>query len=269
MNRAERIKDAIANKAEHIDMKKATVKNSDACGFTVPVAKTDETKSAPTNKEVAGVINKTIVGNTYLWMDSHKDVHVAGCFVKSINERKDKIFHLHDHEYKLTAKVGKPLDIYEKEIAWKDLGIQKGGMTTALMMDTEIRKDYNSRIFDAYKSGEIDQHSVGMQYVKLELAADDESDEDAKKLWDTYLPQLANKDVAEAEGFFFVVKEAKLREISGVLLGSNTVTPTLETKAIEPSDVDTQPTEPTEQDTHKAMQEFINTYNSRAKARLN
>lgn len=258
MNRAERIANAITNKVELIDLKKSAVKLSDATSSFI--TKVDANKSEEkVSDSTPGILSKTIVGNTYYVMDSHEDVHVDGCFAKSLRERGDKVFHLHDHEYKITSKVGKPIRVYEKEIAWKDLGVEKNGMTQALMMDTEVRKDYNERIYKAYKDGEIDQHSVGMAYVKIELAADDEDNKPAYKLWKETLPLLANKDVAEENGFFFVVKEAILREISGVLIGSNTITPTMETKLLEPSK-DTQLLEPSA-DTPNSLQKLINNFN--------
>ena len=172
-------------------------------------------------------------------MDNHEDVHDKGCFAKTIKERSKSVFHLHDHEFKITSKVGEPLKIYEESIKWKDLGINKEGDTQALFMDTEIIKDYNPRIFNEYKTGKIQQHSVGMQYVKVELAVNDDEFEEEYKNWTDYINTLGNKDQAESKGYFWIVKEAKLIEISAVLLGSNELTPTLGEQKIEPSN-DTQ-----------------------------
>jgi hypothetical protein len=160
-------------------------------------------------------------------MDSHDDVHAKGCFSKSIKERGDRVFHLHDHKFERTAKVGNPIRLYEEEIAWKDLGVNKMGTTQALHMDTEIFKSYNSQIFDEYKNGLVDQHSVGMQYVKIDLAVGDEEYEEEYKLWVDNIDQVGNKEQAESKGYFWLVREAKLIEVSAVLLGSNELTPTL------------------------------------------
>ena len=257
MSRLDIIKEALANKSDLIEMKKSQVKNADAFSTPRLTTKDTATKSeTSTQDDNPNVISKTIVGNTYYVMDSHEDVHVDGCFTKTIKERANKIFHLHDHEYKITSKVGKPTNIYEKTIAWKDLGYNVSGTTTSLMMDTDIRKDYNERMFAAYKDGEIDNHSVGMIYVKIDLAADDEDDQEAKKLYDEILPQLLNKEEAEEKGYFFVVKEAKLKEISAVLIGSNTVTPTMDSEPLE----NTQKDQPLE-DTDK-IQDLINSFNN-------
>lgn len=216
------IAEIVANKAELIQLKKAEVKT--VKGGISSITKTNATIKG-VFKDNDNSLERTIVGNTYLWMDSHDDVHAKGCFTKSVKENKS-IFHLHDHEFKITSKVGEPKKTYEEDIAWKDLGVNKSGMTQALFMDTEIFKDYNSQIFNEYKAGRINQHSVGMQYVKIDLAVNDESFEKEFKVWQDNIDTLGNPEKATEKGFFWLVKEAKLIEISAVLLGSNELTPT-------------------------------------------
>lgn len=237
------IKEIVEKKAELIALKKAEIKT--VKGGLTSLVNNSITK---TNKSVndEDVITRTIVGNTYMWMDSHDDVHAKGVFTKSIKERQNQIFHLHDHEFKLTAKVGEPKKVYEKELSWSDFGIEKQGTTTALLMDSEIIKEYNNKIFNAYAKGQITQHSVGMQYVKIDLAVNDDEYEDEYKTWQDNIENIGNKELAEEKGYFWLVREAKLIEISAVLLGSNSLTPTLDNKEAvsdtsknEPSD-DTQ-----------------------------
>jgi hypothetical protein len=89
-----------------------------------------------------------------------------------------------------------------------------------------------------YANGWVKNHSVGMRYVQLELAINSESDYDKeyKDLWDEYYPVIANKEVADERGYFWLVKEAKIVEGSAVVMGSNSATPTLEMKDnVEPS----------------------------------
>ena len=50
------------------------------------------------------VLKRTIIGNTYNWLDNHGDVHLSGCLAKSISERTP--FFLADHKHDVTAKVG-------------------------------------------------------------------------------------------------------------------------------------------------------------------
>ena len=57
-------------------------------------------------------------------------------------------------------------------------------------MDTEIFKDYNAQIFNEYKSNRINQHSVGMQYVKIDLAVNDEEYENEYKVVISVCPTI-------------------------------------------------------------------------------
>tara|TARA_R110000764_G_scaffold89383_2_gene170862 strand:- start:5415 stop:6230 length:816 start_codon:yes stop_codon:yes gene_type:complete len=223
------------NKSEILDMKKASKKTYVSTpDLVAPKMALIKALSTSTESDTDSLIKRTIVGNTYNWLDSHGDVHVGSTFGKSLSERAGKVWHLHDHEYKLTAKVGTPTKVYEQEIKWSDLGVDKAGSTIALMMDSNIKKSMNSQIFNEYKTGSIDQHSVGMYYVKMDLAINDSEYEDEFKVWNNTIEKIGNKAKAEEQGFFWAVKEAKLIEISAVLEGSNELTPTIPTEDIEP-----------------------------------
>ena len=96
------------------------------------------------------------------------------------------------------------------------------------MADSNIEKDYNKGVFNQYLKGKIDQHSVGMYYVKIDLAINDDDYPQEKEIFDTYIDDIGNSDVAKEQGYFFAVSEAKLVEISAVTEGSNSLTPTIE-----------------------------------------
>lgn len=236
------IKELIGQKDELIRLKKAEVKCVKG-GLSV-VVPTSINKGVYQNGETE--LKRTIIGNTYNWLDSHGDVHLKGVFAKSIKERQNGIFHLHDHEFKLTAKVGEPQSIYEDSISWKELGIDKEGQTEALFMDSNIIKSYNERIFNDYKEDKINQHSVGMQYVKIDLAVNDEEYEEEYKNWTSTIDLLGNKSEAEEIGYYWIVREAKLIEISAVLLGSNSLTPTQSNKEAAQSTSRNEPSKDTQ-----------------------
>lgn len=233
-----------ANKSAIIDMKKSISKVADIVTFTgdTKAFKSVNKDFAYSNDESKGVLTRTIVMNTYNWLDSHDDVHMPGCFTKSIKERGNKTPHLHDHIFQLTARVGMPKSWSESPVAWGDLGVDVAGYTTCLLCESEILKELNEQIYKDYLADRIDQHSVGMQYVKIELAINDEDYEDEYKVWKSCIDQIGNKEKAIQQGYFFAVYEAKLVEGSCVLLGSNELTPTMGNK-IEPL-VSTQKREP-------------------------
>lgn len=239
------IKEIVEKKAELIALKKAEVKLTKG-GLSGCVNEASHVYNKGVFKDSDDSLSRTIIGNTYLWMDSHEDVHAKNCFAKSIKEKGKNAFHLHDHEFKITAKVGEPQKIYEDIISWKSLGINKEGSTQALFMDSEILKDYNSQIYNEYKNGKINQHSVGMQYVKIDLAVNDEDYEDEFKVWQDNIDNIGNKEQAEEKGYFWFVREAKLIEISAVLLGSNELTPTLENKEAVSDTSKTEPSNDTQ-----------------------
>lgn len=230
-NKAELINYLISNKSELIQLKKSVTKLSDAYLFT-------DNLKIESNKIITdfggddipnGIIRRSIIGNTYGWMDSHDDVHIQGIFAKSISENKN-IFHLHDHLYQIAAKVGTPTRIYEQAVSLGDLGLNKVGYATCLIMDSEIKKSYNPMIFNEYLTKQINQHSVGMIYQKLFLCVNNKEYKEEFANWNTYKNYVLNIEKAEEEGYFWAVTEAKLREISCVLLGSNELTPTLNEK---------------------------------------
>lgn len=217
-----------ANKERICNIKKQQKKFTDNAINHFEKLEQVQTKSGLTQNEISlGYIDKAIVGNTYNWLDSHGDVHVKGCFQKSISERKTQVLHLHDHELKLTSQVGDIKEIMEVDVEWKTLGVDLDGKTTSLIANTKVQKDYNPMIFKMYNEGKINQHSVGMFYVKVDLAVNSMNSEflQEKAEWDKVYPLLGNKSDADELGYFFIVKEAKLLEISAVPYGSNILTP--------------------------------------------
>jgi len=215
------------NRGQLIALKKSTIKHADAIGYDCGSDIVSKQFDYQTN-DTDNVIKRAIVGNTYHWMDSHGDVHMDGIFTKAIDERGKDILHLHDHIQQLTAKVGEPEKVFEQKMLWSDLGVLKTGETTALMMITNIKKNYNSFIFGQYLDKKIQQHSVGMVYVKIMLAINDSEYKDEFAAWQNNIGKIANAEKAYELGYFWAVTEAKLIEISAVLKGSNEVTPTLE-----------------------------------------
>lgn len=187
--------------------------------------------SANISPDATSVLVK-VVANTALFMDSQSDVLLPDCWKVSIKQRKNMIPHLHDHVHEIGAEVGDVQDIYSQDISLTDLGLNKQGKTQCLIFETNIQKSYNEKVFNKYKAGKINQHSIGLNYVKIDMAIGDEENASAKafELWNKYINQIINKAYAEEKGYFFVVSEIKLLENSCVLFGSNELTPTLDVK---------------------------------------
>jgi hypothetical protein len=213
----------VKNKEDIIDLKKSATKEADSFGGLVSDSNF-VSKAIANTQDTEDTIYRTIVGNTYNWMDSHDDVHLNNLFSQSIKDRGLKIRHQHDHINQLTAKVGKFSGVYEQVVNWTDVGVNKVGQTMALLGDSAIRKMYNQLIFEDYKDGSIDQHSVGMMYVKMFLGVNDKQYKEEFETWNKYFPLIGNPEKATEKGYAFFIKEAKLLEISCVTEGSNELT---------------------------------------------
>lgn len=219
------VEEIIKNKSELIAIKKGVIKHSDTV-CTLPMKIISETIKLEMGEDTT---NKRVVANTYYWLDSHGDVHVKGIFTKSIKE--SVIFHFDNHNHSFASKVGEVKSVKEITVNWQDLGVEKDGTTICLIGETELIEDYNKQIYNAYKNNQITQHSVGMQYVNIDLAVNNPLENEYYKRWNEVYPMLGNPEKADEMGYFWIVREAKLKEYSSVLWnGSNSLTPTIEDK---------------------------------------
>lgn len=168
--------------------------------------------------------------NTTNLMDSHDDVHLKGIWNQSLKENKS-IMHLQEHSMSFDKIISDSDNVKAsaKDFTWKELGFNFSGTTQALIFDSNVDKARNEFMHEQYAKGFVKNHSVGMQYVKLSLAIND-SDEDFKaefEVWNKYISEIANKEVAEGKGYFWAIHEAKIIEGSAVPMGSNFATPTI------------------------------------------
>ncbi len=187
------------------------------------------------NDKEAGTLKRTILANTYWWMDSHSDVHLGrgaegdtAVFTESIKGRANKVFPIDQHNWSLDGRMGKTLNLYEAPISWRALGVGKTGMTEGLFADAEISKAKNERRYNDYLNNEIDQHSVGMRYNDIQLAVNDQEEYPKEyAVYEKYINKVGNRQAVEKQGFFFAVSKANVMEYSAVIAGSNELTPTL------------------------------------------
>ena len=175
--------------------------------------------------------------NTTKLMDSHSDVHFDGLWNKSLKEKKS-LYLLQEHKMQFSNIIIDDVKASAKEMTWKELGADYPGSTQVLLFNVNVSKERNPFMFEQYAKGYVKNHSVGMRYVKLDLAMNSDSkyDEEEKAIWDKYINDIVNKEQAEAQGYFWAVHEAKVIEGSAVPIGSNTITPTIntESKELEP-----------------------------------
>lgn len=237
----------VENKEQLLSQKKSETKEADGIGLDYIVIKdTDGIELSKNNviklnKETPDIllekdmIEVKVVINTTNIMDSHKDVHIPGLWDKSLNENK-RIMHIQEHksyEFKSIISSGDDLIATVKTYNWRELGLKANGKTQALEFQSKVRKERNEYMFGLYAKGLVDNHSVGMRYVKLVLCINDEDYGAEKEAWDKYYPEIVNNDEADKYGYFWAVTEAKVIEGSAVPNGSNPITPTTSTKRKE------------------------------------
>ena len=222
------------NKQLLISRKKSTIKYGDGIvGEVRNVTKEDfENKSiAVTNDQLLdGTLVAKVVINTTNFMDSHDDVHFPNIWKKSLSETK-YLLHLESHEMEFDAIIadGQDINAYTKNVSWTSLGFDYVGNTQALIFESTVSQKRNPFMYEQYLNGYVKNHSVGMRYVKIEMAINSQEKyyAEEKAIWDKYYPQIANKELADEKGYFFAVTEAKVIEGSAVVRGSNVATPTI------------------------------------------
>lgn len=217
------------SKEEIIALKKTAIKFSDAVDFQI---KDSTTKDGKQNTKLSFGDYIYPVINTTNYLDSHGDVHLPGIWDKSIPAQQGKTYLIINHELSLGNVISYPNDVEPmvKQMEWASLGKSYEGSTQALIFKSKITEKSNPAAYMAYRDGEAIQHSIRMQYVKIELAINDDSEDfkEEKATFDKHIDVIANKEDAINAGFFWAVTEAKIyKEGSAVLFGSNDATPTL------------------------------------------
>lgn len=223
------------NKSSLLAQKKYETKKGDSISYAkmivdekgeavkanIPLADTD-----PNVIQVLSVINTTNI------LDSHGDVHIPGLWKKSLAENKE-LYLLEEHKMSFRGIISDKVKAFTKTMSWKSLGLDAEGKTEALIFDSTISKNRNEYMFGEYKNGHVKNHSVGMRYVKIDLAInapDDKYYKEEYEIWLKHIDLIVNKEDAENAGFFWAVTEAKVIEGSAVPVGSNRITPTQEVK---------------------------------------
>jgi len=228
----EMLKAIVDNKRNILALKKSAIKESDSFAFGyVEAAEKGEVIKA--NEPVAdaelGQVKVKVVINTIGLLDSHRDVHIKGIWKRSLEHSNVKL-HLQEHNKKFADVIADDALAYTRYVTWKSLGADYEGSTEALIFESTVKASRNEEMFKQYSNGWVRNHSVGMQYVDIKVCINSEEKwaAEEKENWDKYYPMVANKEDADAIGYFYAVTEAKVIEGSAVVIGSNWATPTLE-----------------------------------------
>jgi len=178
-------------------------------------------------------LNVRAIINTTNVLDSHGDVHIDGLWNRSIKNNSSSLLMLQEHKMEFSKIIASDEDLRAsvRNYTWAELGYNFTGSTQALQFDAVVKFSRNPEMFYNYAMGYVKNHSVGMQYLKIELAFSDDRYEEEYAVWQKYRPIIANGADADARGYFYAVLEAKVFEGSAVPIGSNTFTPTTRVKS--------------------------------------
>lgn len=232
-NKVEMFKALIEFKPQLTSLKKSITKFTDGVEFGLLHDITDKMEAVKANEPVLDAnvteVKVKVVMNTTNLLDSHGDVHIKDIWKRTLSHSSTKL-HLQEHKRQFDAVISNDAKAYTKTASWKSLGYEFEGNTQALIFESLVKQSRNPMMFEQYKNGWVNNHSVGMQYVDLDICINSEERwaSEYKDNWEKYISDIANKEDAEAIGYFWAVKEAKLIEGSAVLFGSNWATPTLD-----------------------------------------
>jgi DNA-directed RNA polymerase subunit RPC12/RpoP len=226
----------VDNHDQLVTQKKAVMKKADCPVIVSPVLVFDKKQQdaiKASGGSLADIPNMSslkviVIINTTNFLDNHGDVHIPGLWNRSLSNNK-MMMHVQEHDMAFDKIIssGKDLKAYTKTYKWSELGYDYEGTTEALVFDSNILQKRNAFMLSQYANGWVQNHSVGMYYVKTDFAINDEDFPNEFEAWNKYYPMIANKDVADERGYFWYVLEAKCVEGSAVPLGSNSATPTV------------------------------------------
>jgi hypothetical protein len=177
--------------------------------------------------------------STTNYLDSHGDVHINGCFKKTVQEQQGKILYCKDHNISVDTIIAWQSDVemMVAELPFSELGKEYSGNAECLIFKIEKEALVESEsIEDIIDNNRPVQNSIRMQYVNFVTCIDDKRAEYKveKANWDKYYKMIANKADADLMGYFWAVTELKIRdEGSMVVKGSNDATPILQSPSPE------------------------------------
>ena len=220
----------IENKSIIIDGKKSMIYKSFEKGLGIVTNQDSIKKSMEADKALKFDDNYYyFVVNSANILDSHGDVHVDGNWNKTVKEQQGKVYLVFDHELKRSEIIAMRQDIemFTAKVPFSLLGKSYEGDTYSLIYKVAKDKIINKEAKDWLEQGHKLEASVRMQYVDILLAVNSKDADMVKEKenFDTYYPQIANKNEVGDISYFWVVKQAKnIYESSLVLFGSNSAT---------------------------------------------
>jgi hypothetical protein len=219
-----------------IDFKTKDVFHSCEKGQGISFSNTQKLFSDEVNKENSFI--KSVKQDYYYpiinstnWLDSHDDVHLRGCYKKTVEEQQGKVYFIDNHQNKNTQSIityKSDIRMFYDDVEWKTLGKNFKGETQALIFEIakENITDWALKIMQ--KEKDI-QCSLAMKYGKIFFAVNSEEKEYIKNRdnYEKYKDQIINQEDLEKTGYFFGVQEIQIMgegSMCPIMGGSNSAT---------------------------------------------
>lgn len=214
------------NKDFLIGQKKSVIKKSFNTDSSIPISNNLISKSLNNfdNNFIYPIINSCG------WLDSHDDVHLSGCYNKTVPEQQGKVWYVDSHKTSLSDIIANKsaIEMYIENVSWELLGKNYVGSTECLLFKinkNDVRKDVLNLL---QKETDL-QNSISMRYIKIFMAINstDPDFKEEKELFNTYINQIVNNGRAYELGYFFGVKELAIvneGSLCPVTGGSNSAT---------------------------------------------
>lgn len=221
------------NNEQIISEKKSTVFKSIEKGAGVSFVDFDNNTEAVTEKARGyGFKTENIypVINSTQWLDSHFDVHIKGCYKKTVKEKQGKVYLIDTHLKGLGNILADKSDItlLIKDIDWGLLGKNIEGSTECLVFEIPKLKVRPDALQFMSKTPDL-ENSFAMRYINTAVAikSNDPAFREENELFDEYIQNIVNPEMANKYGFFYAVKELAIMgegSICPVIGGSNSAT---------------------------------------------
>ena len=240
-------------------------KNENVCGVEIEKS----TMIKPKEGFFYPVINST------MWMDSHLDVHLRGCYNKTVKDQNGKVQLIDSHQKGFHNLIAPPsaVNMLVKEVDWKLLGKNIEGKSECLVFEVDESKVIGKAQIEYARNEKNIECSFAMIYVKSAYAFDSDKPEYAeyKERWDKFYPMIANKEMADKYGVFNCVYELAIVGEGSLMLGGmgkgsnsatvGSITAYAENKdtpeAVDDTSKESVPQEPSDNDTLAKLKSII------------
>ena len=177
--------------------------------------------------------------NSTHWLDSHQDVHIKGCYTRTVKQQQGRVYYIDTHLKGLSNIIARKakIEMFYDDIDWRLLGKDLKGTTEALFFkiaEENVKADYLQLI----KEDKELQNSLAMTYKKIGMAlkSNDPAFSYNNDLYEKYINTIGNKEQAIKDGVFFAVEELAIMgegSLCPVVGGSNSATSVIQIDNIQ------------------------------------